>query len=412
MICWLLCKIFHPFKLKTKLIILFNRLSIGGQAFDTLPQAYYLRNDFDVLVLVGEKEPDEEDAVFLLDKYPGINIKKISSLKRSISPLTDIAAFFKIRREIKGFKCSIIHTHGFKPGLMGRLAGYFCRVPCIIHTYHGHHFHSYYNKFISAFIIKFERLLCRMNTKVVAISNRQKNELVHTYAIVPENKTAVIHLGIDREFFSENTAEKRKIFRDTYALDEDTVAICIVGRIVPIKNHTLFVNVAARLLSSSKKKLRFFVIGDGDLKISVQHQFENKGIAWCSTENFNKESPVIFTSWIAEISTAMPGLDIVALTSHNEGTPMSLIEAQLCGKPVVATDVGGVRDTFINNETGFSVPAGDENFFSEKLELLISDKSLRETMGNKGADFAGGQFSKTEEIKNLLALYKSCPLKK
>ena len=381
---------------------------IGGQALDTIPLAYYLKNDFDILVLRGEKESDEEEAFFLLDKYPGLEIKKINHLKKSINPLHDLLALVQISKHIKKSGCTIIHTHGAKSGLLGRAAAKFAGVPCIVHTFHGHHFHSYYTRFLSNWLVRFERLMGRITTKIVAISAEQKDELINIYKIVPEKKIALIHLGVDTEFILANAAACRETFRKKYALDSNTVAIGIIGRMVPVKNFFLFVNVAAKLLPTTKILLRFFIVGDGVIKKDVQLHCSKLGIQWCNADNFKSTSSVIFTSWVADVATVFHGLDIVALTSNNEGTPLSLIEAQVCGKPVVATDAGGVKDTFINNETGFLIPQQNENAFAEKLSLLIEDSALRESMGRNGAAFAAKKFSKSVEVENFKKLYQTC----
>lgn len=398
--------------MKPKLIIIINRLVIGGQALDTIPLAYYLKDDFDILILCGEKEKDEEEAFFLLDKYPGLIIKKISRLKRRINPVQDFLAFLQVRREIKKFECSIIHTHGAKSGLLGRIAAKLLGVKQIIHTFHGNHFHSYYGSFLSRLLVVYERWIGRLTTKIIAISSEQKEELVYKYKIVPENKIALIHLGVDANLLSSNSVVQREMFRKQYSLGADTVAIGIIGRIVPVKNFSLFINIAAKLLTASKTMLRFFIIGDGVLKKQLETHCDKLGIEWCSADNFKPASPLVFTSWIPEIATAFHGLDIVALTSHNEGTPLSLIEAQVCGKPVVAMDAGGVRDTLINNETGFLVIPSDETQFAEKLSLLIDNTVLRESMGKNGAVFAKKEFSKNAEVEAFKTLYQNCVNKK
>ncbi|MEP6846934.1 MAG: glycosyltransferase, partial [Panacibacter sp.] len=181
------------------------------------------------------------------------------------------------------------------------------------------------------------------------------------------------------------------------------------GRMVSIKNFRLFVEIAANILvSSAGSHVKFFIIGDGEEKEKVQHDLDKRHIKWCTPETFFNEARVIFTSWISSVSSVLSELDIVILTSRNEGTPLSLIEAQVCGKPVIATDAGGVQDTFINNETGFLIPQNDAKAFADKLSLLIGNKTLRESMGEKAAVFAAEKFSKNAEVRQLKQLYNNC----
>jgi glycosyltransferase involved in cell wall biosynthesis len=393
---------------KKKLLVILNRLVIGGQALDTIPLLYRLQHDFDILILYGCKEKDEAEAIYLLETYNNIPSKPIVQFRRRFNPFRDIPAFFAILRVMHTFRPHIVHTHGAKSGLLGRTASYFSKVPCVVHTFHGHHFHSYFNSFMSQSLIISERLLAKVTTKIIAISASQKQELAFDYRIALPGKIEVIPLGIDEKMFNDEFGNNRSSFREKYCVSQNTIAIGIIGRIVPIKNYDLFVKVAAGIIGKTKQEVKFFVIGDGTEKVYVQNELTRLGTPWCSNDNFVSDAPVIFTSWLPEIAKALYGLDIIILTSHNEGTPMSLIEAQFCGKPVVSTNVGGVRDTFVDNETGFLVAPGNELIFTDKLAQLINNESLRTEMGKKAVAFARENFSKITEANSLRLLYQTC----
>jgi glycosyltransferase involved in cell wall biosynthesis/GT2 family glycosyltransferase len=389
---------------KPRLLILTNRLIVGGISNDIIPLAYYLQSDFDILILYGEKEKDEIEAAFLLENYPGLKLKKVTSLQKSFNPLNDIISYKKIKKEIKDFNADIVHTHGAKSGFIGRIAARKNKVAAIVHTFHGHHFHSYYNKNISSLILYFERRLAHITTLVIAISKWQKKELAEIYKMIPAKKIATIPLGIETTQNLVEAANQRDTFRKKYCVDDDTIAIGIVGRIVPVKNLKLFVQVADRLLKSTSKKICFFIVGDGALKKQIQAYCRSLNINY--TENAGEPGDIIFTSWIENIMPAMHAMDIVTLTSVNEGTPLSLIEAQYCRKPVIATNVGGVRDILIDGETGFLVESNDCDAMTEKLKLLIENNELRISMGRKAVAFATENFSKQKEVENYNRLYK------
>lgn len=393
---------------KKKLLVIINRLVIGGQALDTIPLLHRLQDSFTILVLYGCREKDEVEATILLEKFNDISVKPLVYFKRSFNPVQDIPAFFSILKTIRAFKPQVVHTHGMKSGLFGRVAAWLCGVQCIVHTFHGHHFHSYFNPLFSKCLVVIERLLARITNKIVAISPAQKNELSVKYSIARPEKITLVPLGIDELLFTGGEKDKRDCFRQKYKLAPGTVAIGIVGRIVPVKNYDLFVKVVAGVLANTQYTVKFFVVGDGAEKTKVQQNFSKLGVSWCDENNFTAGANVIFTSWVPEVVNVLYGLDVIVLTSHNEGTPMSLIEAQFCGKPVVATDVGGVKDTFIHGETGFLVPAGNEGLFVQQLSLLAGNGQLRETMGRNGAIFARENFSKKKEIQRFKALYQSC----
>jgi glycosyltransferase involved in cell wall biosynthesis len=278
-----------------------------------------------------------------------------------------------------------------------------------VHTFHGHVFHSYYNAFISACIIRFERWMSRLTTNVIAISTQQGKELTEVYKIVPVEKLSVIYLGIDDMHADENTNTDEASIKHIFQSQENTVAIGIIGRMVAIKNFELFAAIAEKILASpAGENVKFFIIGDGEQKEKVQKDLSSRNIQWCNAKNYFSDARVIFTSWLSSVNNALEKLDIVMLTSRNEGTPLSLIEAQYCGKPVIATDAGGVCDTFINNETGFLIPQNDAKTFVDKLSLLINNKALRESMGKRAAAFAQAKFSKDAEVENVKQLYTNC----
>lgn len=371
-----------------------------------------LKDDFNIHILYGEKEPDEKEATHLIKNEENISFKKIPSLKKSINVFNDLKAYRNLVRELKRINCDIVHTHGSKSGFLGRLAARKNKVPCIVHTFHGYLFHSYYNSLVSSFIVRFERMMAGITTHIVAISDQQAKALIDIYKITSAEKVSVIYLGIDNSFFDEIPSNNSISIREQFGFSNDTVAIGIIGRIVSIKNCELFADIANNLLLSLKNEnVKFFVVGDGKEKEKLQHNLESRNLKWSNAENYSNDVNVIFTSWVSSVSHILQDLDIVMLTSKNEGTPLSLIEAQFCGKPVVATDAGGVKDTFIDHETGFLIKQNDVEMFVNKLSLLIKEKPLREQMGEKAKNFARQKFSKEAEVKKIKRLYNDCKTK-
>lgn len=390
--------------MKPKLLIIHNRLVVGGPALDTLPLAYHLRDDFDIHILYGNKEDDETEPSFLLEKYTGLKLVRIPSLQRSPHPIRDFLSYKAIRKYILAFRPDIVHTHGAKVGLFGRVAASNAKVPLILHTFHGHLFHSYFNKFLSSSLVFVERWLLRSTDHIIAISESQKKELESVLKIDEADKVKLVPLGVDY-IDQAMQAHYKQAFRRTYQIDEKTICIGLLGRLVPIKNTRFFIDVVEQVLKNSALKTRFFVVGDGHEKKAMMDRLQQKRIAF--TESPHEVAPVVFTSWVQNIQNILAGLDIVVLTSHNEGTPMSLIEAQLSGKPVVAVNVGGVKDTMIAADTGFLINTHAVREFAAAVMKLIGDEDLRNRMGEKGRRFAAQAFSKEKEVSSLRALYNS-----
>lgn len=389
--------------MKPNVIIVLNRLVIGGQAVDTIPLAYYLQNYFNVLILYGEKEADEIEASFLLEQYPNLQVKKIKQLRRTINPITDLIAFFSIVQQIKKHKASIVHTHGSKSGLLGRLAAWLLSVPVIVHTFHGHLFHSYFNSIGNFFIKNIERLLAKISTHIIALSDEQFKEITKTYSIAPSNKVSIIPLGVDEKALQLSVELNREKFRTQFNLLPTDIAIGIVGRVVPIKNHFLFLEIVKQILATNNTNTYFFIVGDGATTKELMQYLNSSGISFAN--KLADGSKIIFTSWIEDMASVYHGLDIVLLTSFNEGTPLSIIEAQFCGKPVIASNVGGVKDTFANGKSGYLIDGFKVENYTEKLQLLINNSELRNNMGNAAISFATNTFNKQNEVLAIQQLY-------
>jgi glycosyltransferase involved in cell wall biosynthesis len=388
----------------SKIAIILGRLVIGGTTMDTLQVAQHLQTRHQVLLITGGGEKDEFEAAYLTDLLPHIRHERINGFSGSIHPVRDYKAYLQIRKVLRKFKPDIVHTHTAKAGLLGRLAASAEKVPVIVHTYHGLLFHGYYNKTISGLIVRLERWLATKTTRIIALSVTQQQQIVHDYRICKAEKISVVPLGISLDVFANNRLQKRADFRSRYRLEENEIAVGIVGRIVPIKNHLFFLKVA-KAAEQANLNLRFFIIGDGHLRKKLQAVCEDWQLDYTYFPEEPRAAVITFTSWITEVDKAMAGLDIVALTSFNEGTPVSLMEAQAAAKPVIATKAGGIDDIVKNNETGYTVDQGDVQVFAERLTFLASNKEAMKEMGAAGERLANEQFRKLRQVEDLNNLY-------
>lgn len=325
----------------------------------------------------------------------GVDYKALPEMKRSINPFNDWSAYNQIKKIICAFKPDIVHTHAAKAGALGRMAGYACKVPVIVHTYHGHVFHSYFGTYKTALYKTIERNLAKKTAAIIAISEKQKQELVEEHKIAPAEKVHVIPLGFDLSRFRENCDEKRKNFRRMHNLHEGEVAIGIVGRLAPVKNHSLFLEAIKFVTENSQKKIRAFIVGDG----------EDRPMLEIKTKQLGLNDIVVFTSWKKEVDHVYPGLDIVCLTSFNEGTPVSLIEAQAANKPIVSTNVGGIENVVIPNKTALLSEMSDKEKFCANLLLLVQEDTLRKSLSEGGWSYVKEKFHFTRLIKGMSDLY-------
>lgn len=387
-----------------RILRIFNRLILGGPAFHVTYLTKFLEPDFETRLLIGTKEPHEQDADFLMHQY-GIKPIEIPEMKRAINWKNDYAAYKQIKNIILEYKPHIVHTHAAKPGAIGRLAASNCKVPVIVHTFHGHVFHSYFGKMKSSFYVQAERYLASKTDRIIAISEQQKEELSREFSICSPDKMVVIPLGLDLDKFYTDQERKRNAFRSRFRIADDEILIGIIGRIVPVKNHAMFLYAIQQVLQQTTKKIRVVVVGDGDLREELFSRLRTNGIPF----NYMPENPepatIIFTSWLTAMDEVFAGVDIVALSSLNEGTPVSLIEAQAADKPIVTTDVGGVGDVVIENQTALITPKGNTTAFANALLSLIENEEKRSAMGLHGMQHVREKFDKARLVSDIRTLY-------
>lgn len=389
----------------TKILRILNRFNVGGPTYNVAYLTKYISDEYQTTLIGGEKEDSEASSEYILQELD-IPYQVIPEIKRGISIGRDFKAFLKVVRIIREERPEIVHTHASKAGMIGRMAAIYCHVPYIFHTFHGHIFHSYFSKAKTTFFIVLERLLARKTTAIIAISDIQKHELGSIYNICDPSKIEVVPLGFDLRRFSENCEEKRRQFRSQYSIADDEIAIGIVGRLAAVKNHHLFIDAIAQCKQQSPNaKIRAFIIGDGELKDELQQYCTAQNIPFNTEKDTTFDRLITFTSWIKDVDRAYAGLDIVALTSRNEGTPVSIIEAQASGKPIVSTNVGGICDIVSEGETAL---LSDQTItdFSAKLYTVISDEPLRKKMSENSKTFSTWKFSYERLCSDMEKVYK------
>jgi glycosyltransferase involved in cell wall biosynthesis len=387
-----------------RVLRILNRLIIGGPAINATYLTKYLSPEFETMLVIGGKDDHEQDAVHLTERL-GITPIVVPEMRRNINPINDSRAYNKVKAIIEEFKPDIVHTHAAKSGVIGRTAAEAAKVPVILHTFHGHVFHHYFSKWQTDTFIRIERFLAKKSTGIIAISESQKNDLCNVYKICEEDKINIIPLGLDLDLIQTNQDTKRNQFRKLYGFADDEVVVAIIGRIVPIKNHTLFVEAAAKVLAHTNKKVKFLVVGDGDMRTNMEREFANNSIDYAYFPSAKKLATATCISWQENIDEVLAGVDVVVLTSHNEGTPLSLIEAQAAAKPVVSTNVGGVADIVIDGETGYITAPDNKVELSEAILKLIANPELRKNFGEKGRIHAIDNFSYKRLVKDMTAYY-------
>jgi glycosyltransferase involved in cell wall biosynthesis len=389
-------------KRKIRVLRIINRFNMGGPTYNATFLTRFLSDDFETLLVGGMPEEDETDSLHILKQY-GIEPLLIREMKRQPSFFQDRAAYKKLKNIMAEFKPDIVHTHASKAGALGRRAANSLGIPVVLHTFHGHVFHSYFGTFKTKIYKSIERRLAAKSSGIIAISEIQKKELSQLHNICEESKIKVIPLGFDLSRFNAAKNEFRESTREEFGISGNEVAVAIVGRLVPVKNHLLFINALGNLIKDLTVPVKVFIVGDGSERNNIEEAIKSL-----------PKSPLLkieLTSWIQDIAKFNAGMDLICLTSNNEGTPVSLIEAQAANIPVITTDVGGVRDIVLEGETGFIVPKNDVASLSDKMRLLIEDENLRKKMSQNGWTFVEHKFHYTTLVKNMEEYYNSLIVK-
>lgn len=385
-----------------RILRIINRFNLGGPTYNAAYLTKYLPSEYETMLLGGMKDETEDSSQFIVENL-GIAPTILPEMHREINFFKDVAAYQKIKKIIADFRPDIVHTHASKPGALGRWAAHKMGVPVIIHTFHGHVFHSYFSPTKTKFYKSLERQLASVSTRIIAISEKQKRELALEHEICPEDKIEVIPLGFDLHRFQHDIAKKREVFREEFSLNENDIAASIVGRLVPIKNHELFLDSIKWVKERLNRRIKGFIVGDGESRSYLENYCGEIGLSHSSDSDDDVD--IYFTSWVKNVDFVNAGSDIIALTSKNEGTPVSLIEAQAGNRAIVSTRVGGIEDVVIPNETALLSEPHNAEKFRENLLILAEDDEKRAQFGERGWRFVKDKFHYERLARDVAALY-------
>jgi glycosyltransferase involved in cell wall biosynthesis len=363
------------------------RMNIGGPAIQISGIARELNSEhFDHLVVTGFCEKNEIDLV----EFSNIDLKmrRIEGFGREIGLLSDFSAFLELRRIMKVFKPHIVHTHTAKAGVLGRLASISLNAGHKrVHTFHGHLLNGYFSNFMTRIVILIERFLAKYTEILISVGRDVAEDLIKA-GIGVRSQYRIVPPGVEIDLLPEKYSARKSL-----GLIEDAIYVLWIGRVESIKAPHRILDIA-RITSRNNSEIRFCVAGDGNLLPEISQLARVEKL------------PIDFLGWQPAIEEALAAADMVLLTSYNEGTPLSLIQAQLAGLPVVASNVGSVSEIMKNTESGFVINYNTQKFADLVINLSTNEK-LREKMGKVGKEFATDKFSIARLTKNHETIYLS-----
>ncbi len=389
---------------KIKILRILHRPSISGPTFHATYLTKGLSDKFETKLIVGVPEPEEVDGSYIFKEH-NIDSKTIKNMKRSVNPFQDLLALIEIIKIIRKEKPQIVHTHAAKSGTLGRLAAYICHVPIIVHTFHGNVFSGYFSPLVTKIFLGIERFLANKSSKIITISKLQHDDICDQYKICDREKAAVIPLGLELGRFHP-TNNKFHNFRNDWQIDNDTIAIGIIGRVTKIKNHTLFLTAFSKTKNEFNKKVVGIVVGDGDLLQEMKEVCDQLKLKW---SDINSQGQLDYDIYFAhnqkDIPSIINSIDIAALSSDNEGTPVTLLEAQAAAKPIVSTRVGGVADVVDEQGSALLSEKGDTDAYAANLITMITKLEEYSSKTKQRSNYIIDKFSTRNLVLNIEKLY-------
>jgi glycosyltransferase involved in cell wall biosynthesis len=351
---------------RTLVVRIISRLNIGGPAIQVISLAGLLNEcGYDTVVIRGVEGPDEGSMDDLAGAW-SVEPVRIRSLRRDVG-WRDLLALVEVARRLRRLRPDVVHTHAAKAGAIGRIATLLAlrgrSRPVVVHTFHGHSLSGYFSLRSNALFLRIERFLARHTDKLISVSAEVRDELV-SLGVAPSDSFDVVPVGFDLSRFVVEDAERkerRAALRNTLGIPNDLPLVTLVARLVPIKRVDRFLRLAGSV--AHQTPAHFLIVGGGPLAEELHATPDARALGdrlvWAG---FRRDMPdVYFAS------------DLVVQTSDNEGTPVSLIEAQAAGLPVVSTAVGGVPSVVIQGAGSRILDADDEPGFADAVVAALED---------------------------------------
>ena len=377
-----------------KVVNIVTRLNIGGVAHHVtslmrgLDQTKYEQEL--VCGFEGAGEKSMRDDIQAQGVTPILIPQLVGNPRLNVS---DALAFGHILRLLRRQRPLILHTHTSKAGLLGRVAARLTGVPIVVHTFHGLVLKGHYGSLKTNAVQVVERWLAGFSDRLIAVSDQDKKDLL-AYRIAPTHKIEVIPLGLELDHFIDSR-RRHGVLHHELGLDPTSRLIGIVGRIAPVKNHRLFFDAMARVLAEHATA-HVVVAGDGDLRPEMERYVRELCIA----------DRVAFLGWRHDLPQVYTDLDVVVISSNNEGTPVSVIEAMAAGRPVVATRVGGLPDVISDGETGYLVAPGNVEQLASAIGSVLRDDKATDRLGRKARESVKDKFAVARLAADIDLLYR------
>jgi glycosyltransferase involved in cell wall biosynthesis len=362
------------------------RMNVGGPAVQVSGlMRGFNATEFDHRLYRGYCAADEAD--YLDTVATDVKAVRIQGFGRRVSLGGDLKAFISLVNEIRDFKPHVIHTHTAKAGFLGRIASILSLQPAIrVHTFHGHLLNGYFGSFKRSLVVIAEKFLALFTHQLLAVGDKVRQDLLNA-GIGTKDKFGLMPPGL-----AIGVLPDRKESRNALSVPANSLQCAFIGRVTQIKRPDRFLDVVNEIKKRGIK-LDFSIAGDGELLEMCRERIKQENL------------PVTILGWQSDIERVLSSADMVVLTSDNEGTPLSLIQAGMAGLPVVTTNVGSVPEVVLDGVTGI-VTGLDLQEIADALEKLVNDKVLRTKLGVAAQEFTLSNFGVKRLVHDHEELYK------
>lgn len=344
----------------------------------------------DVQVLATDKKTID----FFYQK--GFNIWTFKGIQRAVNPFIDVSAILRLAWALRG-KFNIVHTHTTKGGAIGRIAAKLAGVPVILHTVHGFAFHEFSSKLATTVIGSIERILSMMCDRAIFVNNYDRIKSIEM-GIVPEHKAVTIFNGIgDDRLVSGINADRSERLAELNLSDNDFLSI-YVGRLAKQKGlRYLFEAIKIVNEKMPNCNINQVIIGDGELFQQCQQWVKQFGIA-------NK---VHFLGFQPDAICWTGAADLFLLSSLWEGHSITLLEAMACGRPIIATNIKGNRESIKNGYDGLLVKPANSQELAEAIIRIALNPEFAKTLGEHAQDTFTKRFTLRRMIEDEWRVYEN-----
>ncbi len=383
------------------IVHIITRMDMGGSAQNTLKTCAGLSGKkYRIVLICGASQESKMTIAEMrtvavnLDAAAKQGLKDfvLPTLIRRIDPFMDTLALVDLIRLIRRERPEIVHTHTSKAGILGRLAAWLLRVPVIVHTPHGHVFHGHFSRLLSKTFLFIERIFDKITDRTIALTDGERDDYIKKSVSKPA-KLVKIHSGVDIQKFMQQGSDGYPL-RESKGIGDTDRVVGMVGWLIPIKGPAYLLK-AMQIVWLKHPDVKLIFVGKGELEVELKKRAADSGY----------QDRVRFLGWRDDIHEIMSVFDIFVLPSLNEGMGRVIVEAMAAGKPVIASNTGGIPDLVVEGETGLLVDPGDSDGLAEAISTLLDNSTLRKAMGREGRNRCH-QFSEELMIEKIDQLYQ------